>query len=289
MTQTKPIIQPSLWNGYPVVRVETCEAHAVVSLLGGQVISYIPKGQKDVFWVSQTLKQPPLPIRGGVPVCWPYFSRQGQSDNVPFHGVARTAFWQLASQRQHSDGTVTLWLEAPQFKNYALRLMMEFEIGHVLKQRIITKNIGGIDFPLTQALHSYFNVSQAERVRVSGVDGCRFVDKFEGARAVHQQHGDWTLFDSHNPGRSDRVYQDVQGMYQIVDEQYKRSIRIQTEGSQSLVIWNPGEVGAAEFDDIGLQWSSFVCVETVNAGADVITLAPGQEHSLSHTLWIQSH
>lgn len=288
MTQTKPIIQTSLWKGYPIIRIEACEAQAVVSLLGGQVISYLPKGQEDMFWVSQTLKQPPSPIRGGVPVCWPYFSRQGQSEDVPFHGVARNAFWQLTSQHHHSDGRVTLRLDAPQFKNYSLRLSMELEIGHVLKQRILTKNIGDEGFSLTQALHSYFKVSKVDGVKVSGVNRCRFVDKYEGGLTAHQQLGDWTLNDRHNPGHSDRVYQDVKGRFEIVDENYKRSIQILTEGSQSLVIWNPGEIGAAELDDIGMQWSSFLCVETVNAGEDVIKLAPGEEHSLAHTLSIQS-
>ena len=289
MIQTKPIIQTTSWNGYPVIRVETGEVQAVISLLGGQVISYFPKGQEDVFWVSKTLKQPPSPIRGGVPVCWPYFSRQGQSDDVPFHGVARQAFWQLASQQQHSDGRVTLNLDAPQFENYALRLSMELEIGRVLKQGIVTKNIGDEEFALTQALHSYFKVSKVEHVKIRGVNGSRFVDKYEGARAVHQQQGDWMLNDGHNPGHSDRVYHDVNGRYEIVDEHHKRSIQIQTEGSQSLVIWNPGEMEAAELDDIGSQWHSFVCVETVNAGADVITLAPGDVHSLAHTLSTHSH
>ena len=274
-------------KGYPVIQIETQEAQATVNLFGGQVISYRPNGQDDVLWVSDTLKQPPIPIRGGIPVCWPYFSREGQADDVPFHGVARTTYWQMVNQENHPNGSVTIRLEAPQFEKYALRLSMELEIGGELKQRMVTHNTGDVPFPLTQALHTYFKVSNAANVSVRGVDGCRFVDKYEGARAVHQQRGDWTLFDAHNPGHSDRIYQDVRGNYVIVDEPARRSIHIHTDGSQSLVIWNPGEMGAANFDDIGPQWGNFVCVETVNAGADVILLAPGATHTLAQTVRLE--
>ena len=271
-------------QGFPAWKVETPLASAAISVFGGQLLSFIPKGGQDVLWLSPTAQALPTPIRGGSPVCWPYFGRQGQGTDVPSHGFVRDVPWTLKDARREADGSVVLVLAPPALDNLDLRLTMQVRIGRTLEQQLITENTGSTPVSFTQALHNYFRVSDAMRVSVAGLDGLTYLDKFENYATPRTQQGNWSLNDPRDPGRSDRIYTQAGGRYVLKDPGLKRSIEITTQGSRSLVAWNPGEAGAAKMADVGNGWRNYVCLEAANAGPDVITLAPGARHTLQQTL-----
>jgi len=271
-------------QGFPAWKVETPLASAAISVFGGQLLSFVPKGGQDVLWLSPTAQALPTPIRGGSPVCWPYFGKQGQGSDVPSHGFVRNVPWTLQSAQRDADGTVVLTLAPPALDNLGLRLTMQLRIGRTLEQRLVTENTGRQPVTFTQALHNYFKVSDAMQVSVSGLDGLTYLDKFENYATPRTQQGDWSLNDPRDPGRSDRIYTQAGGRYVLKDPGLKRSIEITTQGSRSLVAWNPGEAGAARMADVGAGWKNYVCLEAANAGPDVVTLAPGARHSLVQTL-----
>ncbi len=274
------------FKGFTAWKVETPFSTAAISVFGGQLLSFVPAGGQDVMWLSPSVKQPPTPIRGGAPVCWPYFSRQGQSNDVPSHGFVRTLPWQLRDARREADGSVVLTLAPPVLDNLALRLQMVVRIGRTLEQELITENTGSQSTSFTQALHNYFNVSDALNVDVAGLDGLTYLDKLDSGNA-HVQKGDWNLRDPRDPGRSDRIYTQAGGHYVLRDPGFKRSIDITTNGSRSAVLWNAGEAGAAKMDDIGAAWRTYVCVEAGNVGPDVIELAPGGRHTLKQVFEVK--
>jgi len=139
----------------------------------------------------------------------------------------------------------------------------------------------------TQALHTYFRVGDAQRVRVDGLDGRAYADKYDGRE--HLQAGAWSLHDPRDPGRSDRIYHRVGGRYTLHDPVLRRRIELTTSGSRSLVVWNPGEQGIAAIGDAPAGgWRHFVCLEAANAGEDVIELAPGETHTLQQTVNVAS-
>lgn len=271
-------------QGFPAWKVETPLATAAISVFGGQLLSFIPKGGQDVLWLSPTAQALPTPIRGGSPVCWPYFGKQGQGSDVPSHGFVRNVPWTLQSAQREADGTVVLTLAPPALETLDLRLSMQLRIGRTLEQRLVTENTGRQPVTFTQALHNYFKVSDAMQVSVSGLDGLTYLDKFENYATPRTQQGDWSLNDPRDPGRSDRIYTQAGGRYVLKDPGLKRSIEISTQGSRSLVAWNPGQAGAAKMADVGAGWKHYVCLEAANAGPDVVTLAPGARHSLVQTL-----
>ena len=274
------------FNGFTAWKVETPFSTAAISVFGGQLLSFVPKGGQDVMWLSPSAKQPPTPIRGGAPVCWPYFSRQGQSNDVPAHGFVRTVAWQLRDARREADGSVVLTLAPPVLDSLDLRLQMVLRIGRTLEQELITENTGTKPQTFTQALHNYFNVSDALKVDVTGLDGLTYLDKLDNGNA-HVQKGDWNLRDPRDPGRSDRLYTQAGGHYVLRDPGFKRAIDISTSGSRTAVVWNAGEAGAAKMEDIGAAWRNYVCVEAANAGPDVIELAPGGRHSLKQVFEVK--
>lgn len=274
------------FKGFTAWKVETPFSTAAISVFGGQLLSFVPNGGQDVMWLSPTAKQAPTPIRGGAPVCWPYFSRQGQSNDVPAHGFVRTVAWQLRDARREADGSMVLTLAPPVLDSLDLRLQMVLRIGRTLEQELITENTGSRVQTFTQALHNYFNVSDALKVDVTGLDGLTYLDKLDNGNA-HVQKGDWNLRDPRDPGRSDRLYTQAGGHYVLRDPGFKRAIDISTSGSRTAVVWNAGEAGAAKMEDIGAAWRNYVCVEAANAGPDVIELAPGGRHSLKQVFEVK--
>ena len=274
------------FKGFTAWKVETPFSTAAISVFGGQLLSFVPAGGQDVMWLSPSAKQPPTPIRGGAPVCWPYFARQGQGNDVPSHGFVRTVPWQLRDARREADGSIVLTLVPSVIDTLDLRLQMVVRVGRTLEQELITENTGSQPASITQALHNYFNVSDALTVDVSGLDGLTYLDKLDGG-AAHVQQGDWNLRDPRDPGRSDRIYTQAGGHYVLRDPGFKRIIDITTSGSRSAVVWNAGEVAAAKMDDIGAAWRNYVCVEAGNVGPDVIALAPGGRHTLKQVFAVK--
>lgn len=272
------------FQGLDAWLVETPQATAAISVFGGQLLSFVPKGQPDVMWLSPKRAALPTPIRGGSPVCWPYFGRQGQGDDVPAHGFVRTLPWELQQARRLDDGSIELTLAPPALDNLGLRLTMTVRIGRELRQQLLTENTGKAPATITQALHNYFRVGDASKVDVDGVDGLDYLDKFENYAQPRRQQGPWSLRDPRDPGRSDRIYTQAGGHYVLRDPVLKRRIDIRTEGSRSLVAWNPGADAAAKMADVGDGWRDYVCLEAANAGPDVITIAPGDRHTLVQTL-----
>ncbi|WP_425605721.1 lytic murein transglycosylase [Pseudoxanthomonas daejeonensis] len=271
------------FQGLDALLVDTPLAKAAVSLFGGQVVSFVPSGQEDVFWLSPLRAALPTPIRGGTPVCWPYFSRQGQANDVPAHGFVRTLSWQLVAARREADGTLELELEPPPLQDLSLRLRMQLRIGRTLEQRLVTQNTSGQAVRFTEALHNYFRVADVEQVRIEGLEGQPFLDKNDGGNR-HIQQGEWNLHDPRDPGRADRLFPGAGGSYRLFDPGLRRRIDLQVSDGRTAIVWNPGEAGAARMADVGPHWRQFVCLEAGNAGPDVVELAPGATHTLVQTI-----
>jgi len=275
------------FQGLDAWLIQTPQGSAAISVFGGQLLSFVPKGGKDVMWLSPRRAELPTPIRGGSPVCWPYFGRQGQSNDVPAHGFVRTLPWELKQARALADGSIELTLAPPVLDNLSLRLQMVVVVGATLTQRLITDNAGTAPATISQALHNYFHVGDAGRVDVEGVDGLDYLDKYENYAQARRQQGPWNLRDPRDPGRSDRIYTQAGGRYVLHDPVLKRRITLETQGSRSLVAWNPGAEAAAKMADVGDGWRDYVCLEAANAGPDVVTIPAGGRHVLQQTLSVQ--
>ena len=273
--------------GQPALLIRTPLATAAVSLHGGQLLSFVPQGFDDLLWLSPNSKRAPDAIRGGVPVCWPYFGRQGQAADAAQHGFARNTKWTLVETGNTADGETTIELSLPEHESTPLRLSQTLRIGHGLIQSLTTHNTGRAAVAFTQALHTYLHVGDARRVQVEGLDGLAYADKYDSRE--HTQSGAWSLHDPRDPGRSDRIYHRAGGRYALHDPVLRRRIDLTTSGSHSLVVWNPGEQGIAAISDAPAGgWRHFVCLEAANAGEDVIELAPGATHTLQQTLGVVS-
>ncbi len=150
----------------PSLLIQTPFSHAAISLFGGQLLSFVPSGGEEVALAIPLVQPPPTAIRGGIPVCWPYFGRQGQRDTMPAHGFVRTVPWQQVESCQEKrwksvsrHGTATTQTPGVASADDTLR------IGRTLEQELATENISHAPISFTQALHNYFRVSNAPRYR----------------------------------------------------------------------------------------------------------------------------
>lgn len=284
-------IQTVQHAGHSCLQLSTRHGRATVALHGGHVVSWVPNGQREVFWLSSASRPAPAAIRGGVPICWPWFGKQGMPPGAMQHGPLRNLPWDLSAVHADSADRVSITLvphrttraDDPllQFSPH-LDVALHINLGENLEQTLETHNHGTQTFTLTQALHSYFAVQDVTQVRVTGLEGLPYEDKLLGSGGTVQQ-GEAGAFQLHT--HCDRIYQHANAHaspstvqhYTLHDSLWQRRIHIHTQGSQSVVVWNPGADQARSMVDVpDAAWQDFLCVEATNAGhGDVVTLAPG--------------
>ncbi|MGE5504371.1 MAG: D-hexose-6-phosphate mutarotase [Actinomycetota bacterium] len=272
-------------GGFAQVVVTTPEAEAVISTYAGQVLSFRPRGQDDLMFLSDTaFYAPGKAIKGGVPVCWPWFGPDPEGKGRPGHGFVRNRQWELRLTEVTADGPVRVCLglvdseETRGIWPHAFDLELEVLVGTELELGLTTRNRGDAPFVLGQALHTYFKVGDIGRTEVMGLGGCRYLDKMDGG-AEKRQQGPVTV-----DAETDRVYLGVGDRLEIVDQSLGRRIAIATSGSTSAVVWNPWAATAKAMADLGDDdYKVMLCVETCNAEADTVTLAPGAVHRLGAT------
>lgn len=268
-------------GGLPMLAVDNPQASALISLYGGQVLSYRPASGEELLFLSpQAEYRPGKAIRGGIPVCWPWFGPDPDGLDRPAHGFARTSLWRLTAARTDDQGTeITLTLPADDDTRalwpQAFSLTLVIRVGAQLQLSLTTCNLDARPFTISQALHSYLAVGDVARVGLSGLTGTRYLDKLDEGRCHHQQ----TALQVNGP--VDRIYQAAPGLT-LDDPVLGRRIQIRPDGSGSTVVWNPWIDGAARLSDLGdRDYQRMLCVEAANVAADSRTLTPGACHRLA--------
>ena len=269
----------------PIAQVNTEQCRAQIALQGAQVFSWVPAGEQEVIWLSeQALFAPAKSLRGGVPVCWPWFGPHAAHKEFPAHGFARSVDWTVKQSQILDDGRVSLIFELE--KNASLhamwpadcRLTLRMTFGHSLELELVTENTGQQPQTISEALHTYFAVSDVRQVQIHGLENTDYLDKVDGFTRKHQT-GAVTI-----SAEVDRVYLDSESECIIDDVAGQRQIHIQKRGSRSTVVWNPWQHKADAMGDMGEQgYLNMLCVESANAMQNAVTIPTGQ----SHHLWVK--
>ncbi len=274
--------------GGPVVRLQNEFGTAIIAQQGAQLMSWTPKGHAPVIWMSpvERLANPPekpKPVRGGTPVCWPWFGPHPMDPNKPAHGFVRTRQWSVdqAERSEHelrvTLSTSTTGADKTLWANEA-SVALTITLGEALTLALTTHNTGTKPFALSQALHTYFAVSDISNVSVEGLAKQTYIDKLD-ANARKQQTGAIQF-----SAEVDRIYDVHQGLATIVDTGLRRRIEINKTGSRSTVVWNPWIEKCNRLADMGPNgYRGMVCVETCNAGNDVVDIAAAARHTISAT------
>jgi glucose-6-phosphate 1-epimerase len=276
-------------GGLPFVYIVNQAAQARICLLGATVMEYQPQGTAPVLWTSPNSRyEVGIPIRAGIPVCWPWFGAHA-TPGFPSHGFVRTQMWTLVSSEEVSPECTRVELgcedneESHQLwqQHYSLRLRVE--VGSELKVTLSTTNRGTTDFPFSAALHTYFQISDINQVQIDGLENVSFLSK------VHN----FEQFVESEPikisGQVDRVYLDTESATVIQDLEWQRRIVIEKEGSHTTVVWNPWAKISAEVADLGAEaYRHYVCVETVVGPQEHKRLPAGETHELTARISVEA-
>jgi len=269
-------------QGLPRVSVLTPAAAAEIYLHGAQLTSWRPVGAEDVIFLSQHSQwEAGRAIRGGIPVCFPWFRNKADDPKAPAHGFVRTKAWQLDSVEMQGDAVLVSLSTASDEATRAwwphdFHLTHRLTIGEELAQELVVSNTGNTSLRFEEALHTYYRVGGADAVRVQGLDGVDYLDNTDGNRKK-QQEGDVVF------GRqTDSAYIDTTHAVEIYDPLLRRRIRLTKQNSRTTVVWNPWSTGAQTLKDLGGdEWRTMACVEASNIRDFAVDLLPGQLHTMT--------
>jgi len=270
----------------PIALITTPHATAAITPYGAHLLTcrFASDSQELLFLSENAIFNVGTPIRGGVPICWPWFGPDPQQLGRPDHGLARTRMWSVASSALTPDNecviTFVLTDTPESFALWPHRfcLTLILTVGKAVTLNLTTENRGNNPIELTQALHTYFAVGDIERTSVTGLEGVPYADKTDGGREKNQESSICI------EAETDRIYPFKGGDIVIHDEILERNIRIASEGSQSVVVWNPWIRVCEQKADLAEEdYKKMLCIETANAGDDVITVQPGKNYTLRAT------
>lgn len=270
----KKIVFEKPIKDYPAfVTLYSKQSRCKIALHGAHVLSFIPNGSDDLLWLSSSaIYQNDKAIRGGIPLCLPWFGRVA----TPSHGFARISEWKVVEsgvdveERAH----ITLRLESDDWE-YKFSAQLRIEVSEVLKLELTMKNIDEKPFTFTEALHSYFNISDVKNVSLTGLEGRNYIDSLDGDKEKIQ-HGAIKI-----DAEVDRIYRATEDTCIIYDKGFNRKISISKENSKSTVVWNPWidkSASMVDFEEGGYR--QMLCVESANIGKEEIVLQSGESHTM---------
>jgi glucose-6-phosphate 1-epimerase len=275
-------------NGLARISISNRWCDAELYLQGAHITHWQPRGQSPVLWMSpHAVFAPGKALRGGIPVCWPWFGPHPSDAAAKVHGFARTSdAWRVLGiddedeattvrlQLSDDEATCALW-------PHAFDLTLRARFGRTLSVALTTENTGPTPLRISEALHTYLTVQSVHEVRISGLDSAGYIDQTRGhARLL--QTGDVTFTEE-----TDRIYLS-DATCVLHDPGLGRRVIVTREGSGASVVWNPWPEKAQRLSDLGSHWPRFVCIETANAADAVVDITPGNRHSLSMTLHVET-
>ncbi len=276
------------------VTLHACEA--TIYLQGAHVTAWQPAGQKPVLFLSEhSALTPGKAIRGGVPICFPWFGGRSDGGKGPSHGFARISEWELAFAALMPDTggdgdrlQLTFVLASNELSRSlgfdSFRVAYEVMLGKTLSLRLTVANLGDAPLKFEEALHSYFQVADIHQAPISGLEGAEYLDKRDGGKAKHAPDGPLQLTEF-----SDRVFPSNTTAVTIHDEANHRVLHVEKQNSATTVVWNPWPEGSAPLADLGPgDWPHFLCVEAANTATDAIVLEPGATHTMGVTISVEA-
>lgn len=272
-------------GGLDVVRVTSAAATAEIYLHGAQVTAWAPTGAAPVLWTSRSSRfTAATAIRGGIPICFPWFGAHASVASAPAHGFARLKEWGLVGAHEAADDiVVTLGLADDEETRrspwpHPFEAVCTVTVGSRLQVALAVTNRDVVGFSFEEALHTYLAVDEVRDVDVTGLEGVAFVDRLQGPAAGEPHPIRFTH-------ETDRIYLGTGAPVVVREAGSGRSVTVAKDGSDATVVWNPWSAKARAMTDFGDdEWRHMVCVETCNIRDAAVHLAPGETRTMTTVL-----
>jgi glucose-6-phosphate 1-epimerase len=273
-------------GGLAKIQITAPRASAEIYLHGAHLVSWTPAGSEETIFLSGSSHWVDgRAIRGGIPICFPWFRAKADNPKAPAHGFVRTREWRLDSIAINDEQGATVSLSTRSDDStrawwpHEFELVYRISIGAALRLDLIASNTGSNSFRFEEALHSYLRIGDPGSVRVHGLDQTAYLDNNDGNRRKILA-GDLAF-----AAPTDYAFLATQSAIDLVDPLLRRVIRTEKQNSATTVVWNPWAQGAAAIADLGDdEWRQFACVEACNMLDAGVTLAPGAQHNMTATI-----
>ena len=269
-------------NGFQYIEIKNDSACGNIALQGAHIFHFARNSEEPLLWLSKTSDfKIGTAIRGGVPICWPSFGVN--NPDLPQHGFARLGMWKLENYQEIDANTTQITLVLNETKesldmwNYKFHLKFKVTISDKLTMELTTTNLDVKPFKLTQALHTYFRISDISNIAIKGLSDKPYLDALTNKIC---QHNSDIIFTQ----EVDCVYQEVSDAILLADK--NRTITIKNEGSSSIVVWNPWIEKCKRMSAMENEaYKEFVCIESANAYDDFKILLPLEAHTLKAVIY----
>ena len=271
-------------GGFPFILIKNASATALVSLYAAQVLSFQPiEEPEDLLFLSQRSHyHDGKAIRGGIPICWPWFGLDPNDPDGPNHGFVRNGLWTVLATEAPSENEIKIKLRfkaslhSEQYWQQPFTLDLDISVSQTLTLQLVTHNSSNQKFSITQALHAYLNIGEIHNIKIFGFEDTRYLDKLDNGTQKYQK----TAITVQN--KIDRIYKNVQKKLIIDDTFFNRQIIITSTTNKTAVVWNPWTHASATIPDLtDDDYQHFICVEAGNVGTDIVEIQPGSQYNFS--------
>lgn len=264
--------------GYSVLKIKHPKCSGQVALHGAHVMSWCPAGEEEVLYLSpDAVYREGKAIRGGIPLCWPWFNAHPSNPDLPSHGLVRNQFWELESTDVDDDGVIAKLRRNSE--NWSA--LATIRMGSSLEVSLESTNLGDQEMMISGALHSYFRVGDVREITIKGLEDTDYLDTV-GEHTVRRQGGVIRI-----DREVDRYY-DSSALVRLEDPVKKRNILVEKEGSPSTVVWNPWTEKAAALGDLPNEdYLAFACIEAAITNDRAVTLGKGDTHRFSTRISVE--
>lgn len=261
--------------GLPLLQISNRSCDAVIALQGAHLLEFTRKNGTDLLWLSpNAIFAEGKAIRGGIPVCLPWFGLTSKAPSKPKHGFVRNQDWQLTAIHEPDADTTELVFgfnaseEDFTLFPHAFSAQLTLRLSQQIDIQLKVSNHSDSKAEFSWALHSYHPVDNLAGVRVSGLSDLSYLDNLQGLKPVRQE-GDIRFH-----SEVDRVYESVPAAQQIIGTPH---LIITGENCPTAIVWNPGADNAAVMGDVGEEiHQQFICVERGAAFANSWSLESGE-------------
>jgi glucose-6-phosphate 1-epimerase len=275
------------YHNFKILEIKHATANAKIAIQGAHIIDWQPSGHSPILYLSpQAHFTKNKAIRGGIPICSPWFNAHPSEPELPAHGLMRQQDWNLLRVDETTDYVDILFQiqlnpishqwEHSLLAHLAIRLSSELEIT------LHTENTGHSPFTLSEALHTYLEILDIHQVSISGLQNTPYLNTVGTPTELIDEEPS-LCFDQ----EIDRIYHSTSGVI-LRDPALKREIIIDKLGSNSTVIWNPWIEKSKRLTDLPDDgYQQFVCIESANAASGSIALAPQHSHTISTRIGVK--
>ena len=271
------------------ITVSNKYADVDICLYGAHITSYRPQNAMDLLWMSpESSFEVGKAIRGGIPVCFPWFGPHKTDSDKPQHGFARLMYWDVVSTSSSLSGETTVVLQlcsSEETKTYwphDFCAEMKIVVGKTLEATLKVTNTSNDSFDYTCALHSYFNLSALESISIEGLQGLTYFNQLTSENEIQEEE----LLHIAEP--LTRHYLNTETPVVIADSAFHRRIKVAKTGSKVTTVWNPGAetcVNIGDLPDDGYE--TFVCVEATNAFDFPVQLPAGKSYETAAIIGLE--